>query len=195
MAVLSTNESGDDERSSDSVEWTAENEIHLLNALRNRRPVGINRNFQMVFINESFNRLIRREVPSSVLWDHLDDMYDMETLNDNDSPPSPVTEEVEFTLPAEFDELKEQKTQAQADDAAVPSKAAAPAKPTPAPTPKQTKGKAETARKSETRPAKEEGQGDDGQKSAKKKVRPSAAFTSGDKPAATQASSSKKRRN
>ena len=195
MAVLSTNESGDDDRSSDVVEWTAENEIHLLNALRNRRPVGINRNFQMVFINENFNRLIRREVPSSVLWDHLDDMYDMETLNDNDSPPSPVTEEVEFFLPAEFDELKEQKTQAHADDANALSKTVAPVKPAAAPTPKQTKGKADTLKKSEARPVKEEGQGDDGQKSAKKKVRPSAASSSGDKTAATPASSSKKRRN
>lgn len=172
------------------VEWTPENEIHLFNALEDRRPVGLNRNFQMVFISEKFNNLMNRDVPSSVLWDHLSELYDMDTLNENDSPPGSVAAEKDFALPSDFDELCGKKTSNQTDSAPVASqKGTSLLKPAVGSTPKQKKS--ESARK-EGRPVKDdEGKGDvEVFKVAKKKGRPPA-----DPALRNPSSSSKKRRN
>ena len=175
MAVEAGAKEDEDQRTSDPIDWTPENEIHLFNALKNRRPVGLNRNFQMLFINESFNNLISREVPSSVLWEHLSELYDMETLNDNDSPASSVVDERDFALPSDFDDLLEKKMSSSPVEAAsgVTQKATSLLKPASSVTPKQAKGKGDAVRGRESRSVKEEeGKSEDASaKSVKKKVR------------------------
>lgn len=183
--------SDEDDRVGDSIEWTPENEVHLFNALKNRRPVGLNRNFQMIFISENFNNLTNREVPSSVLWDHLSDLYDMDTLNDNDSPASSVVDEKDFALTSDFDDLLEKKVNVLSEAPPVTSmKATSLLKPAGNATPKQSKSKSDPGRKDGRSVREEEGKSDDGSKSAKKKSRPAESTAKG----ATPSSGSKKRR-
>ena len=63
----------------------------------------------MVVIGETFNELMGKDVPSTVIWNHLDDMYDMDTLNENNSPPPELMEDTDFDLPPDFEELLERK--------------------------------------------------------------------------------------
>lgn len=60
----------------------------------------------MVLISETFNNLMGKDIPSSVIWNHLDEMYDMDTLNENNSPPPELTADTDFELPSsDFGEL------------------------------------------------------------------------------------------
>ncbi|KAI1288501.1 MRG/MORF4L-binding protein [Halotydeus destructor] len=93
----------------DDCDWSPEDEVNLFYAMRNRRPVGVDRNFQMYFISNKLNDLMRRDVSPEAVWDHLNELYDMEALNDNNSPPSAVTDEIDFSLPSDFDDLKEKR--------------------------------------------------------------------------------------
>lgn len=43
------------------------------------RP-GVNRHFHMICIRDKFSQNIGRQVSSSVIWDHLGTMYDMQAL-------------------------------------------------------------------------------------------------------------------
>ena len=143
---LSTMASGDQrsgqENSSDqenepvtSIDWTAENEVRLFYAMKNRKPVGIDRNFQMILINASFNEMVHKQVPSSVLWEHLESMYDMEALNDNHSPASSIVDEKDFALPSDFDDLIKERCPSESQEEEEPQTAPAvnkaPAKATP----------------------------------------------------------------
>jgi hypothetical protein len=196
MAVESVAGDESDDKVAESFEWTVENEVHLFNALKNRRPVGLNRNFQMMFISETFNSLVNRDVPSSVLWDHLSEMYDMDTLNENDSPASSIVDEKDFALSSDFDELIEKKISSQTESAPASSstKATSLLKPAGNSTPKQSKSKSEGSARKEVRSGKvekeEDSKSDDGLKSAKKKNRPSESSSKSATPA-----SAKKRRN
>lgn len=41
---------------------------------------GVNRHFHMICIRDKFSQNIGRQVSSSVIWDHLGTMYDMQAL-------------------------------------------------------------------------------------------------------------------
>jgi len=81
--------------------WPPEKEIQLLYALKGRRPVGVNRFFQMIFIQEEFSRLTGKDVPSHEIWKYLETLYDIEALNENEEE-SYIYEEKEFSLPTEY---------------------------------------------------------------------------------------------
>ena len=183
--------SDEEERVADCIEWTPENEIHLFNALKNRRPVGLNRYFQMVFISENFNNLTNRDVPSAALWDHLSELYDMETLNENDTPASSVVDERDFALSSDFDDLLEKKVNGQSEAAPVTSmKATSLLKPAANATPKQSKSKMDPSRKESRSVKEEDGKGDESKSAKKKSIRPSESASK----SATPSSSNKKRR-
>lgn len=102
---LRSGQENDEYETVTSIDWTPENEVHLFYAMKNRKPVGIDRNFQMILINECFNKRIRKEVPSRVLWEHLEAMYDLDALNENNSPASSIVDEQDFALSSDFDEI------------------------------------------------------------------------------------------
>ena len=81
--------------------WKPEKEVQLFYALGGRRPVGINRFFQMIFVQEEFNRLTGQEVTSEVIWKYLDTLYDMDALNENEDLPF-NNEQSDFVLPPEY---------------------------------------------------------------------------------------------
>lgn len=78
---------------------------------------GTERFFEMVLISETFNDLMEKEIPSSVIWNHLDEMYDMDTLNENNSPPPELMQDTDFELPSsEFQELFAKKMEETAEE-------------------------------------------------------------------------------
>jgi MRG-binding protein len=134
-----------------SIEWTAENEVHMFYAMKNRRPVGIERNFQMYLIADAFSERMKKEVKPQVLWNKLETLYDMETLNEHSSPPKILRKETEFSLPSEYDDLKSSKTGISEDDSTSKDSDESLPAPAPAATPTvQKSAKTESKPKSST---------------------------------------------
>lgn len=78
------------------IDWTPEEEIHLMSALLGRKPFGIDRHFLMLSVIDDFNKFSKKRVNPSILWEHLETWYDMEALNENNEPPSPIRAEKDF---------------------------------------------------------------------------------------------------
>ncbi|RVE71007.1 hypothetical protein OJAV_G00070390 [Oryzias javanicus] len=93
----------------DSVVWSHEVEVCLFHAMIGHKPVGVNRHFHMICIRDKFSQNIGRQVSSSVIWDHLGTMYDMQALHESEILPFPNTEKA-FSLPDDIiQEVKEGK--------------------------------------------------------------------------------------
>ncbi|XP_071500283.1 MRG/MORF4L-binding protein-like [Diadema antillarum] len=93
----------------DELVWNTELEVSLFYAMRGHKPVGVNKNFQMMCIHEKFNQATGRQVTSQQIWDHLGTMYDMQALHESEILPFP-NKEVEFTLPpSEFEDMMQQR--------------------------------------------------------------------------------------
>ncbi|XP_056130425.1 MRG/MORF4L-binding protein [Lampris incognitus] len=82
----------------DSVVWSHEVEVCLFHAMLGHKPVGVNRHFHMICIRDKFSQNIGRQVSSSVIWDHLGTMYDMQALHESEILPFPNAEK-SFSLP------------------------------------------------------------------------------------------------
>ncbi|XP_038134376.1 MRG/MORF4L-binding protein [Cyprinodon tularosa] len=85
----------------DSVVWSHEVEVCLFHAMIGHKPVGVNRHFHMICIRDKFSQNIGRQVSSSIIWDHLGTMYDMQALHESEILPFPNTEK-SFSLPEEI---------------------------------------------------------------------------------------------
>ncbi|KAF0036052.1 hypothetical protein F2P81_011364 [Scophthalmus maximus] len=93
----------------DSVVWSHEVEVCLFHAMIGHKPVGVNRHFHMICIRDKFSQNIGRQVSSSVIWDHLGTMYDMQALHESEILPFPNNEK-SFSLPDDIiQEVKEGK--------------------------------------------------------------------------------------
>ncbi|XP_061591635.1 MRG/MORF4L-binding protein [Cololabis saira] len=93
----------------DPVVWSHEVEVCLFHAMIGHKPVGVNRHFHMICIRDKFSQNIGRQVSSSVIWDHLGTMYDMQALHESEILPFPNTEK-SFSLPDDIiQEVKEGK--------------------------------------------------------------------------------------
>ncbi|XP_793425.1 MRG/MORF4L-binding protein isoform X2 [Strongylocentrotus purpuratus] len=89
--------------------WNTELEVSLFYAMRGHKPVGVNKNFQMMCIHEKFNQATGRQVTSKQIWDHLETLYDMQALHESEILPFP-NKEVDFSLPtSEFQEMMQQR--------------------------------------------------------------------------------------
>ncbi|KFM63367.1 MRG-binding protein, partial [Stegodyphus mimosarum] len=62
---------------SDEIEWNVNVEILLFYAMMGSKPVGVSRNITMLTIHQRFCEYINKQIRSSVIWKHLDSMYDM----------------------------------------------------------------------------------------------------------------------
>uniref|UniRef100_A0A3B3ICE4 MRG/MORF4L binding protein n=1 Tax=Oryzias latipes TaxID=8090 RepID=A0A3B3ICE4_ORYLA len=99
----------------DSVVWSHEVEVCLFHAMIGHKPVGVNRHFHMICIRDKFSQNIGRQVSSSVIWDHLGTMYDMQALHESEILPFPNTEKA-FSLPDDIiQEVKEGKLGSEED--------------------------------------------------------------------------------
>uniref|UniRef100_UPI00358F7C59 MRG/MORF4L-binding protein n=1 Tax=Myxine glutinosa TaxID=7769 RepID=UPI00358F7C59 len=91
-----------------SLVWSPELEVCLFHAMIGHKPVGVNRHFHMICIRDKFSQNIGRQVPSKVLWDHLNTFYDIQALNESEVLPFPNTE-WPFSLPEEIRAMRERK--------------------------------------------------------------------------------------
>nr|XP_057940604.1 MRG/MORF4L-binding protein [Doryrhamphus excisus] len=93
----------------ESVVWSHEVEVCLFHAMIGHKPVGVNRHFHMICIRDKFSQNIGRQISSSVIWDHLGTMYDMQALHESEILPFPNSEK-SFSLPDDIiQEVKEGK--------------------------------------------------------------------------------------
>ncbi|KAL1415174.1 hypothetical protein MTO96_029690 [Rhipicephalus appendiculatus] len=63
-----------------TLDWNVDTEVTLFRAMKGHKPIGVNRYFQMACIVEKFSEAMKKEISSQEIWDHFDDMYDMEAL-------------------------------------------------------------------------------------------------------------------
>jgi MRG-binding protein len=64
----------------------------------NLKPVGINKHFFMALIVERLSKALKRDISSNTIWSHLETMYNLKTLDSQESLPFP-NEETIFSLP------------------------------------------------------------------------------------------------
>ncbi len=76
----------------DELNWNVETEVNLFHAMRNHKPVGVNRHFHMVCIISKLCESLGRNVTSKQIWDHLASMYDLCALNESENLPFPNKE-------------------------------------------------------------------------------------------------------
>ncbi|XP_066143629.1 MRG/MORF4L-binding protein [Euwallacea fornicatus] len=89
----------------EDIEWNVVNEGQLLDAMVGHKPVGVNKYFQMALICDKLAENLRKDVNPEKIWAHLQTMYNLEVLDDNESIPFPNVVK-EFSLPSEeFGEL------------------------------------------------------------------------------------------
>ncbi|XP_033645352.1 MRG/MORF4L-binding protein-like [Asterias rubens] len=82
----------------ESVAWSVEMEVSLFHAMRGHKPVGVNKNFQMMCIHDKLQQSMGRKISSQQIWEHLSTMYDMQALHESEILPFPNAES-DFTLP------------------------------------------------------------------------------------------------
>ncbi len=82
----------------DAVNWNIEAEVNLFHAMRNHKPVGVNRHFQMACITNKLHDSVTKKLTASQVWQHLGKMFDLAALNESEILPFP-NKEKDFVLP------------------------------------------------------------------------------------------------
>ncbi|XP_027058449.1 MRG/MORF4L-binding protein isoform X2 [Pocillopora verrucosa] len=82
--------------------WTPELEVSLFHSMKGHKPVGINRHFHMACIHDKFATSTgKRNISSKQIWEHLQELYNLQALDDLENLPFP-NDETEFNLPDEI---------------------------------------------------------------------------------------------
>ncbi|XP_074643248.1 uncharacterized protein LOC141900317 [Tubulanus polymorphus] len=107
MAPTTSTTSDHENRNSDGLIWTIEQEISLFHAMRKHKPVGVTRHFQMACLHDKMNHSVvnNKTISTKDIWSHLRKMYDLAALNESEITPFP-NKQVDFALPStEFGNL------------------------------------------------------------------------------------------
>lgn len=86
----------------DSMEWNAEEEVELFNAMSGLKPIGINKHFFMACICARLSAALKRDIGADVVWAHLHTMYNLKMLDSMQPLPFPQDER-DFALPNDAD--------------------------------------------------------------------------------------------
>ncbi len=62
------------------MEWSLDDEIKLFHALMQFKPVGLDRNFQMLCLAYRLNSTEKLGYPVKDIWQHLSTLYDLDDL-------------------------------------------------------------------------------------------------------------------
>lgn len=87
---------------STDLEWNAEEEVELFNAMSGLKPIGINKHFFMACICARLSAALKRDIGADVVWAHLNTMYNLEMLDSMQPLPFPQDER-DFALPNDAD--------------------------------------------------------------------------------------------
>ncbi|VDK40870.1 unnamed protein product [Taenia asiatica] len=87
------------------MSWSLDDEIKLFHGLMYFKPVGLDRNFQMICL--AYRLQVKENLPCSIksIWEHLSKLYNLEELNESEVIPYPHRP-AEFSLPEEFKDIK-----------------------------------------------------------------------------------------
>ncbi|XP_046684475.1 chromatin modification-related protein EAF7 [Homalodisca vitripennis] len=99
----------------DDLEWSADQEILLLYSLHGFKPVGPNKHFRMLLIQDRLSSAMNKRVSSLAIWKKLNTLYDLEALDEAEAEADAlVAVETDFSLPEdEFGELMASKLKQQ----------------------------------------------------------------------------------
>lgn len=87
--------------SSNKIKWTSEQVNHLLQSMKGFRPYGVEKHFHMMFILERFRSKSGLNVTADVLWDYIDELYDIKQLSEKDGEEF-RKKPTDYSLPTEF---------------------------------------------------------------------------------------------
>lgn len=87
---------------STKVKWTTEQINHLLHAMKGYRPYGIEKHFHMMFIVERFRARSGINVSAEALWEHIQELYNIDFLSDKEVDEFLKKKPVEYAIPADF---------------------------------------------------------------------------------------------
>ncbi|XP_078362029.1 MRG/MORF4L-binding protein-like isoform X2 [Oculina patagonica] len=103
--------------------WTPELEVSLFHSMKGHKPVGINRHFHMACIHDKFATSTgKRNISSKQIWEHLQELYNLQALDDLESIPFP-NDETEFNLPDEIFESSTKPHSSASESSAVADEA------------------------------------------------------------------------
>ncbi|KAF5280165.1 hypothetical protein FQA39_LY18122 [Lamprigera yunnana] len=95
----------------EDFDWNVQQECSLLESMLGHKPIGVSKYFQMASIYDKFSSKCEKEIRSAVVWAHLEKLYNLEALDENEAMPFPNAE-LDFELPdSEFGDLKETKVE------------------------------------------------------------------------------------
>uniref|UniRef100_A0A1B6EM04 Chromatin modification-related protein EAF7 n=1 Tax=Cuerna arida TaxID=1464854 RepID=A0A1B6EM04_9HEMI len=99
----------------DDLEWSADQEILLLYSLHGFKPVGPNKHFRMLLIQDRLSSAMNKRISSLAIWKKLNTLYDLEALDEAEAEADAlVAVETDFSLPEdEFGELMASKLKQQ----------------------------------------------------------------------------------
>ncbi|ESO10546.1 hypothetical protein HELRODRAFT_167047 [Helobdella robusta] len=101
--MVSMNESEFEKQDKLRSVWNVDMQVSLFHAMRDHKPVGVNRHFQMLFIHDKINNTNNPKVANKDVWDYLGTLYDINALvNDSERIPT-LSKEVDFELPTTSD--------------------------------------------------------------------------------------------
>lgn len=69
---------------SNKIKWTSEQVNHLLHAMKGYRPYGLEKHFHMMFILEKFRARSGLSVGADVLWDFIEEHYNIDLLTERE---------------------------------------------------------------------------------------------------------------
>ena len=84
------------------IKWNSELINHLLHSMKGHRPFGIDKHFQMMFILEKFRARSGLNVSAEVLWNYIDELYDIRYLTDREINQLKAKKRVDYSLPADI---------------------------------------------------------------------------------------------
>ncbi|XP_029199170.1 MRG/MORF4L-binding protein-like isoform X2 [Acropora muricata] len=115
--------------------WTPELEVSLFHSMKGHKPVGVNRHFHMACIHDKFATSTgKRNISSKQIWEHLQELYNLQALDDLENLPFP-NDETEFNLPEEIFEASAKPHSSASESSAVADEGLATNSPASTPTP------------------------------------------------------------
>ncbi|XP_067929300.1 MRG/MORF4L-binding protein-like [Watersipora subatra] len=80
------------------AKWTVRDEIKLLQAMRNSKPVGMHKHFAIIGIVEELKDTLNRAITISQVWEYIQQLYNISALDEFETTPFP-NEVTDFCLP------------------------------------------------------------------------------------------------
>lgn len=72
--------------------------------MKGLRPFGMDKHFYMAFIVENFKSRTGLNVTADALWDHIEELYNINLLTESDPSSEDFRKKIDYSLSADFNE-------------------------------------------------------------------------------------------